>query len=51
MARLIVGLCFAFAILYWAVNNPNSASSVVDNIVSAYNYSYEFVTENFFDNN
>ena len=47
--RLILCFAFAFGITYWAVNNPKSASSAVDGVISAYEVCADFAKEHFLD--
>jgi len=47
--KLIIALGLSYCLISWAVNNPTSASSVVNTIGSAITTCTDFISENLFD--
>jgi hypothetical protein len=48
--KLAIGIVIAYGIVAWTLGNPNSATSFVDKVETAYEYSAQFVSEHLFDN-
>ena len=49
LMKLIIGLALALGITYCAVNNPKSASTVVDKVSSAYEWTADLVKDKLLD--
>jgi hypothetical protein len=47
--KLIIALGLSFCLIQWAVNNPESASSVVSKIGSVITAGTDFISEALFD--
>lgn len=47
--RLILALGLTYCVAHWAVSNPKSASSIVDNVDAAIIWMSDLVSENLFD--
>jgi len=47
--KLIIALGLSYCLIHWAVNNPDSASSVVNKIGSAITTGTDFISETLFD--
>jgi len=47
--KIIIALGLSYCLIQWAVNNPESASSVVDRIGAVITTGTNFISENLFD--
>jgi len=47
--KLIIALGLSYCLVHWAVNNPDSASSMVDRVGAAITAGTDFISENLFD--
>jgi len=47
--KLIIVLGLSYCLISWAVNNPDSASSIVDKVGSVVTTCTDFISENLFD--
>ena len=47
--KLLIVLGVSYCLIHWAVNNPDSASSVVNKIGSAITTGTDFISETLFD--
>lgn len=47
--KLLIVLGLSYCLIFWAVNNPDSASSIVNKIGSLITISADFISEALFD--
>ncbi len=50
LIRLVVGIVLLYFIVTWALDNPQSASSILEWLEGAYKGAVEYLSENLFDN-
>tara|TARA_B100001029_G_scaffold171527_1_gene168425 strand:+ start:923 stop:1090 length:168 start_codon:yes stop_codon:yes gene_type:complete len=49
LIKLVLGLVITYFILAWALDNPDSATSIVSKLEAVFTSTFDFISENLFD--